>query len=489
VILRPELALFAEGEVEQICAAARRVLHRKGLRFTVPEVLAVFRRHGFHVSDGDVVHISPQELDDALKTAPRSFVRRGAWAARDVAIGGGTVKYAIGSLPIWIIETSAGLIRRPATYRDFRDFTLLSEALDAYSIGNSVVQPQELPVEVMHVLWNRNNAVRMTKPACCWYATNFPVAEEGLEVLRLAAGNLEELRGLKRWAITICPDSALQWGRSAIGALVLAEAEVPLDILPMPFLGSMYPVTIPGALVQSAAEALGIVVLSQLVRPGCPVLYSASYGGIMDMASGFHSLGAPESALFGAAAAKVGRAFGLPVNMMQGTTDSKCPDAQAAFEKALTYLMCALAGADCVTMAGALLDFALSASYEQLLIEEEILGYVQRIAKGETFDRETLAEDQIMALPFGGHYLESPHTLAHFRETLYFPRLADRRSWEQWYADGAKDTARRAGERARRILDAARPAEGLPAERRQAVDAFCASICARHNVDPESVLY
>lgn len=487
--MRAELALFADGEVEQICAAARRVLHRKGLRFTVPEVLAAFRRHGFQVSDGDVVHISSQELDAALKTVPRSFVRRGAQAARDVLIGDGATKYAIGSLPIWIIETSAGPSRRPATYRDFQNFTLLSEALDAYAIGNPVVQPQELPAEVMHVIWNRNNAVRMTKPACCWYATSFPVAEEGLEVLRLAAGGLEELRGLNRWAITICPDGALQWGRSAIGALVLAEAGVPLDVLPMPFLGSMYPVTIPGALVQSAAEVLGIVVLSQLVRPGCPVLYSASYGGIMDMASGFHSLGAPESALFGAASAKVGRAFGIPVNMMQGTTDSKCPDAQAAFEKALAYLMCALAGADCVTMAGALLDFALSASYEQLLIEEEILGYVQRIARGETLDRETLAEGEILALPFGGHYLESAHTLAHFREALYFPRLADRRSWEQWYADGGKDAARRAGERARQILEQAKPAEGLPAERRRAVDAFCASVCTRHHVDPESLLY
>ena len=114
---------------------------------------------------------------------------------------------------------------------------------------------------------------------------------------------------------------------------------------------------------------------------------------------------------------------------------------------------------------------------------------MQRIAKSEAIDRETLAEEQIMALPFGGHYLESPHTLAHFREALYIPRLADRRSWEQWYSDGAMDATQRAGERARRILDEAKPAEGLPEERRRAVDAFCASVCARNKVDPETVLY
>jgi trimethylamine---corrinoid protein Co-methyltransferase len=482
------LTLLSDGEVEAITAAVRRVLQAKGLRFVIPEVLSVFRKHGFRVTDEDVVHIAPGELDAALKTAPRSFIRRGADPSRDVAIGGGGTHFALGSLPIWILETGTKMTRRAATYQDFRNFTLLSESLDAYSIGNPVVQPQELPVEVMPVLWNRNNSVRMTKPACCWYATSFPVAEEGREVLRLAAGGKEALASSNRWAITICPDSALQWGKSSIGALVMAEAGVPIDVLPMPFLGSMYPVTIAGALVQSAVETLGIVVLSQLVRPGCPVLYSPSYGGIMDMAAGAHAFGAPESALFASASTRVGKAFGLPVNMMQGTTDSKCPDAQAAWEKTLTYLMCALAGADCVTMAGALLDFALSASYEQLIIDEEIVDSVQRIVRSESIDRETIAEEHIMELPFGGHYLESPHTLAHFRDSLYRPSLADRRPWEQWSREGAQDAAHRASERSQRILHESIPSQGLAPDRQRAVDQFTAEVCRRHGVDPESVL-
>jgi trimethylamine--corrinoid protein Co-methyltransferase len=487
--MQAKLALFSPAEVEEICAATRRVLDGKGLLFAIPEAVTVFRENGFRITEGNVVHIDSRQLDAALKTVPSAFVRRGADPSRDVPIGDGKTRYGLGSLPIWVIESSPTIRRRAATLQDFKDFTLLSESLDGYAIGNPVVQPQELPVGVMHVLWNRNNAVRMTKPACCWYATSFPVAQEGLEVLRLAAGGAEELAGLDRWAITICPDSALTWGKSTIGALVMARAGVPIDILPMPFLGSMYPVTLPGALVQSTAETLGIAVLSQLVRPGCPVLASASYGGIMDMSVGAHSFGAPESALFAAASTAVGKAFGLPVNMMVGTSDSKCPDAQAAFEKSLGYLMCALAGADCVTMAGALLDFALSASAEMLLIEEEIIGNVQRIVAAECVDAESLALEQIMALPFGGHYLESPHTLAHFRQALYLPRLADRRSWQVWEGDGAADAAHRARARAQKILREARPSLGVAPERARAVDAFAAEVCRRCGVDPESVLY
>jgi trimethylamine---corrinoid protein Co-methyltransferase len=487
--MQAKLTLFSHGEVEEICRATRRVLDFKGLRFAIPEAVAVFRQNGFRITEGNVVHIDSGQLEAALKTVPSSFVRRGAHPSRDVPIGDGKTRFGIGSLPLWVIETSPAVRRRPATFQDFKDFTLLSENLDAFAIGNPVVQPQELPVGVMHVLWNRNNAVRMTKPACCWYATSFPVAEEGLEVLRLAAGGSEELATLDRWSITICPDSALTWGKSAIGALVMARAGVPIDILPMPFLGSMYPVTLPGALVQSMAEVLGLVVLCQLVRPGCPVLQCASYGGIMDMSLGVHSFGAPESALFAAASTILGKAFGLPVNMMVGTTDSKCPDAQAALEKTQGYLMCALAGADCVTMAGALLDFALSASVEQLLIEEEIVGNVERIVARESIDTESLALEQIIALPFGGHYLESPHTLAHFRESLYVPRLADRSPWEVWEREGAEDAIQRARKRAQRILQEARPAQGVASDRAKAVDEFAAGICRRCSVDPETVLY
>ena len=487
--MKPYLGILDNDEIDLICESAKRVLAKKGLLFTIPEVVSVFKKNGFQVTEGNVVHICPDELSTALRTVPKSFIRHGADSSRDVQIGKGISKFAIGSLPIWVIEQDSQICRRAATLKDFKNFTLLSEALDGYAIGNPVVQPQEIPAEIMHLLWNRNNAVRMTKPVCCWYGTSFKTANEGLEVLKLAAGGIDELRASKRWAITICPDSAFQWGKSAIGAMVMADAEVPIDVLPMPFLGSTHPVTMAGALVQSAVEVMGIVVLSQLIKPGCPVLYAASYGGIMDMAVGSHSFGAPESALFAAVSAKVGKAFGLPTNMMQGTTDSKLPDEQAAFEKTLTYLLSALADADCITMAGALLDFALSASYEQLIIDDEIIRWVQKIMNGFIINESTLAEEEMMKLPFGGHYLESGHTLTHFREELYFSKLADRRSWQVWYKNGAKDIVKRAHESSERIIANSKPAQGIPENRQNMVDKFITEICQKHKVDPEPLLY
>ena len=60
--MRAALNLFSDGEVEAICDAARRVLSAKGLRFVIPEVLGVFKKHGFSITDGDVVHIGPKAV-------------------------------------------------------------------------------------------------------------------------------------------------------------------------------------------------------------------------------------------------------------------------------------------------------------------------------------------------------------------------------------------------------------------------------------------
>jgi trimethylamine--corrinoid protein Co-methyltransferase len=487
--MKPVLSVLSDSEIEVICNAARLILSKKGLRFVDPEVLDVFRRNGFEIADGNVVHIASDQLESALRTAPKRFVRRGASVDRDVALGTGVTHFAVGSLPIFVVERKPAVRRRPAELGDLKRFTQLSEALDAFTIGNPVVQPQEIPEKVMHLLWNRTGSVRMTKPVCCWYGTSRETSEEGLEVLRLAAGGLEQLRAQKRWAMTLCPDSALQWGKIAIGVVVMAPAEVPVEVLPMPFQGSTHPVTMAGALVQSAAEVLGVVVLTQLVRPGCPVLYAASYGGIMDMAMGTHVFGTPESALFGAASTAVGRAFGLPTDMMQGISDSKLPDAQAAMEKAMVLLMPALAGADCITQAGALLDFALSASYEQLVIDSEIVHYVQKIVRGVLVDEATLAQQEIMNLPFGGHFIDSPHTLQHFKKELYFTKLMDRHPWQIWEAGGARDLAERAHLRAEELLAQAKPVQGIPRERQEAVDTFVAEICRKHGVDPEPLLF
>ena len=479
-ILRPVPFALSDDDLARIHEATLEILADPGVRFTQEPALAIFREAGYEVQ-GDVVRFKRADVEKTVAKAPSSFVRKGIEPSCDVSIGDGSLHFALGSIPLWVVDPD-DYSQRDASYRDLLNFITLAEALEHFTIANPVVQPPDIPVEVFHAVWEQTIVSHTSKPSCTWYATDQKTALDTIRILEAALGSRNALEESNTYAVTVCPDSALQWGKSIWGTLELAKANIPQAFLPMPFLGSTHPVTIPGALVQANAETLSAIVLAQLVRPGCPVFYSPSYGGIMDMSTASHAFGTPESALYAACATRLGKWYGLPVDMMMGTSDSKAPDAQAAYEKMMTMLAPALAGADCITQAGAMIGFALLASYEQLLVDNEICGQILNLVRGFEVNDETLAVDVIREAGIAGNYVASEHTYNHFRDVMYFPKIADRRSWEEWRNKGSKDIIQRAKETWPGIVADHQP-RGVSEERRREVDAIVKDICDREDVE------
>ena len=471
---------LSDAELQRIHSATLEVLAKKGVLFVLPEALKVFKDAGFEVK-GNIVKFTKSQVEDNIKKAPHTIRRRGLEEKDDVIIGDDNIYFGVGSLAPWILDFKSKN-RRAANFQDMQKFMKLADGLGNYAISNSVVQPQEVPIKVMHALWNRNAALNTRKPSCCWYATEPQTAKDTIQIFAAASGGIEMLKKRKTWALTICPDSALTWGKIIYGLLEMAKAEVPIEVLPMPACGSNHPVTIAGALVQSNAEALSAIVLAELVNPGCPVIYAPSYGGILDMSFATYALGAPESVICAATAAQLGKWYGLPTDMMMGISDSRLPDAQAAYEKVFAILLPALAGADCITQAGALIDSGLSASYEQLIIDNEIVGQIFRILEGISIDTESLAVDTIMETPHGANYLSSEHTLNHFKKEFWFPQITERRSFEKWTEHGAKDILERANEKVEDIL-ANHKHSGIGEKYKDEVLKVVKDIFKRENVD------
>jgi len=142
-----------------------------------------------------------------------------------------------------------------------------------------------------------------------------------------------------------------------------------------------------------------------------------------------------------------------------------------------------LMGVDCLSLFGGVLDFGLTASYEQMLIDNEMAGQLLRIRKGFEVNPDTLAEDLIRATPHGGHFLDSEHTLRHYRTELFFPRLADRQSYESWSAGGSQDLTQRARDELPKLLGISLPVV-IPSERAAEVDGVVAEILEREGVVP-----
>jgi trimethylamine--corrinoid protein Co-methyltransferase len=214
----------------------------------------------------------------------------------------------------------------------------------------------------------------------------------------------------------------------------------------------MSPVTVPAALAQQMAEALSGIALSQLIRPGCPVIFGSFLSNI-DMQSGSPCFGTPESAVGLLCTGQIARHFGLPWRSGGGLTSSQVPDAQAGYEALMTMLPTFLAGANWVMHTAGWLEGGLVASYEKFVIDIELLRMLEAEFTPLEIDEDTLAFGAHEEIGHGGHFLGAAHTMEHFRSCFYRPLLSSSENYDRWSKNGGKDAAERAGEIARRKIE------------------------------------
>jgi len=243
---------------------------------------------------------------------------------------------------------------------------------------------------------------------------------------------------------------------------------IPVVVPAEPLCGATAPITLAGNLVVQNVDTLAGVMLTQLVSPGTPVLYGC-ISSITDLRDMKYLSGAVEMGLMNAASAQMARFYRLPLYSTAGMSDSKVNDVQAGYESAITNLMVGLAGGNFIHDAAGFLEFCMTASYEKLVIDNEIIGMVMRAVEGIQVNDETLAFDELKKAGPGGHFVSSRHTRRHMRSEQYHPQLSDREDRDKWKGMGARDASARAAHRVREILDG--PAQPvLPLEIRERIN-------------------
>ena len=216
--------------------------------------------------------------------------------------------------------------------------------------------------------------------------------------------------------------------------------------------GAMSPVTVAGTLTQVLAEVLAGAALTQLIRPGAPVLFG-TFASSISMQSGAPTFGTPEPSLVSYGAAQLARRLGLPFRTGGSLCASKVSDAQAAYESANTLNSTILAGTNFVLHAAGWLEGGLSSGYEKFMMDIDQLGMQQRFAEGVDLSENGQAMDAIRQVGPGSHFLGCDHTQANFQTAFYRSTIADNNSYEQWLAEGEKTADQRANELARRWLE------------------------------------
>lgn len=198
-------------------------------------------------------------------------------------------------------------------------------------MGNQVCAPTELPANSRHLDTYRANLLYSDKVFHV-SAIGAGRALDGIRMMAIARGiNLTEIAGSPGVLTIISVNSPRRFDEAMCDGLVaMAEHGQAVVITPFTLMGAMAPVSLAAALAQQNAEALFGIVLAQLVRPGCPVVYGAFTSNV-DMRSGAPAFGTPENAKANIASGQLARRYGLPYRTSNASA-SNAADAQGAYE-------------------------------------------------------------------------------------------------------------------------------------------------------------
>ena len=384
-----------------------------------------------------------------VEQAGKEFTLYGRDMSKTAVFGKGARNYnSIAGEALWVDEI--GGERRYATLADVGTASRFADGLPHINVPGAMTDPQEIPVEVRCVEVLASMIRNTTKPVTFWFHDRAS-ARYIVEMLVALRGDEKRAAQYPLCYPFLEPISPLRFPFNGIDLVYeTSRIGLPVPVGPMAQMGISAPGTVAGTLAQENAEVLAGICITQLVKPGLPVVY----GGIchaFDMRTTQMIFAGPEQAIFGVAMTQMGKFYGLPVYINVGLTDSKRPDAQAGLEAGVTLMLGAAAGADIFGHMG-ICGVDQATSLDILALQDDIIGYVESAMRQIDFSDEAFGLDVTQEVGPGGSFIDQMHTATHFRKELWFPRLLDRQFYQAWHDAGAKSTEERAREMKEDIL-------------------------------------
>lgn len=463
------LTLLDDAQIEQLHRASLDILEGTGITFKHPDALAQFRQAGCLVHD-ERVCLDRSVVEQALATTPSCYTLKSRYGVADVTVGGDNLAVMPAGGPPFIYDLDRR--RRPGTLTDLRDLIKIAHTAPRINVmARKLVDPPDIPPETRHLLAWHACLTLSDKPVQSGFAGGRREAEEVLELLALAFGGEDQLRGVPRAQTNVNVNSPLVYdGAMLEGLLAFAQWGQPVQISPFVMAGVTGPSTLAGALAQHNAEILAGMVLTQLVNPGTPVLYGSATSNV-DLRTGAPATGSPESAASVAISAQFARFHGLPSRGGGALSDAPVPDQQSAYERMMLLMTSVLSGVNFVMHGAGILESYLTVSPAQMAMDLEMLDMLATFLAPLDIDDTTLALDTIDEVGPGGMFLQTSHTLARYRDVHFLPVIGLRKTYEQWQSEGGESVLTRAENRCREMLDRYRPPE-VPAPVRDAMDDY-----------------
>lgn len=437
------IEILSADQVEAIIDTALKVLEGRGFRFLQPASREALRKAGAEpLDDVGTMRMDRGLVLEKLALAPREFTLRARNRSHDLRIGGRNLVFASVGGPAFCNDLDKG--RRPGTHAEVCDFLKLVQSLNIlHQEAGGPFEAMDLPPETRHLDLYLAQMTLLDKN-CQAYALGRIRTADCIEMNCIAMGvTREELARDPAVMAIVNTNSPMQLDIPMTEAVVeLASSGQVTCVTPFTLAGSMSPATIAGTLVQQTAEVLAVTTFAQIVEPGAKIIYG-SFASNVDMLSGAPALGTPEYTKGALASGQIARRLGLPLRS-SNTTTSNCVDAQAAYESEMSVWGAIMGGANLVYHAAGWLEGGLTAGFEKLIVDAEMLQMMAEFLRPIPVNDDELALDAIAAVDPGGHHFGTAHTLARYETAFYIPMLSSRQNFETWQEAGSQDAARRA---------------------------------------------
>lgn len=451
----PTFDLLDEESLGQIEATAERIMAEIGVEFRDDaETVRLFRAAGAEVTPEapDIwrLRFPTGMIRSLLATAPAQFTQHARNPANNVEIGGNNIVFSPSYGSPFVMDLDKG--RRYGTIEDFRNFIKLGQMSPwLHHSGGTICEPTDIAVNKRHLDMVYSH-IRYSDRAFLGSITAPQRAEDSIEMCRILFG-----------ADFVDQNCVIMGNFNTTSPLVIdgetskgirAYASAGQGSIHLPFLlgGAVSPLTMAGAVAQNLAETMVSAAITQLARPGAPVII-ASFLSSMAMRSGSPTFGTPEPALGSLAMGQLARRLGLPLRVAGNFTTSKLPDAQAMQQSMMSMLSGIQAGVNFQLHSAGYLDGLLSMSYEKFVMDTDLLGALHAYLKGFEVTEDTLGFEALAELGPGKHLFSTAHTMRHYKTAYWDSALDDNQPWETWDEQGGIDMATRANTRWKSLLD------------------------------------
>lgn len=419
-----------QDNVKKIHEASMRILKETGIKILHSDILRILKKNGVKVS-GETVYFTENQIMEWVSKAPKNFKIYARNSKYDMQIGGDHIEFGPGYGAPKIIEKDGR--KRLAYMNDYINFLKLFHQSDYFNInGGILVQPSELNSYESFPIMLYSTLTHSDK---CLMGGTGGVKETNIviDMLSIVFDGKDKLLEKPRIIKIANSTSPLQWDKETLDTIIIyATYGQPLIITPGPMAGTTGPVTLAGTIAIGNAEALVGIAITQMIREGTPVVYGFQTT-IADMRTANISIGSPECAICVTYGAHLAKYYGLPCRGGGTNNDAKSVSVQSGYESMMVMLASYQAKMNFIPHSAGILDSYGAMSYEQFIVDLEIIGMIKRFVSGLKVDTNTLALDVIKQVGPGGEFLTSEHTMQYCRKESWIPEISIREVLHEGY--------------------------------------------------------